>query len=337
MTCPANSCDLGFRILGPTTGVRRLVVAGKAWDAYLACDVKAEVDREAYLSAFEFDRDFQAHLETYDSTRDFNGVCWSHYLWFDIDREGDLELALRDTAKLVLGITEELAIAESEDLLIFFSGFKGFHVGVPTALWQPEPSVTFHRVARAFAEHVAQIVGIAIDVGVYDKVRAFRAPNSRHPKTGLHKIILPSEFWRMSTDAIVKLAANPIPTECESTTRTSPAAAQLWDKCRQSVDQQTQAKLLRSTAGPPRALNRATLDFIRDGAAEGDRHRLLFSAAANLAEFSCPLALAHALLTEAALDSGLAPKEVQRQIECGLSAATALASTLKPEGGNHAS
>lgn len=50
----------------------------------------------------------------------------------------------------------------------------------------------------------------------------------------------------------------------------------------------------------------------------GDRHRLLFSAAANLAEFGCPPALAHELLTESALDSGLPPKEVRRQIDCGL-------------------
>jgi hypothetical protein len=45
----------------------------------------------------------------------------------------------------------------------------------------------------------------------------------------------------------------------------------------------------------------------------------VFSAAANLAEFGCPPALAHALLTESALDSGLAPNDVRRQIECGMS------------------
>ena len=65
-------------------------------------------------------------------------------------------------------------------------------------------------------------------------------------------------------------------------------------------------------------LNRLTLNFIRDGAAEGDRHRLLFSAAANLGEFGCPPPLARALLTEPALDCGLPPSEVRRQIDCGL-------------------
>ena len=45
----------------------------------------------------------------------------------------------------------------------------------------------------------------------------------------------------------------------------------------------------------------------------------MFSAAANLAEFGCPVELAHELLTEAALDSGLSPSETRRQIDCGLS------------------
>jgi hypothetical protein len=67
-------------------------------------------------------------------------------------------------------------------------------------------------------------------------------------------------------------------------------------------------------------LNRSTLEIIRDGStlATGDRHRLILSAAANLGEFGCPDELALALLMEPGLDSGLPPKEVRRQIECGL-------------------
>jgi hypothetical protein len=99
-----------------------------------------------------------------------------------------------------------------------------------------------------------------------------------------------------------------------------PQAAADWQAALQAVEREAEAEAARRAAvanGVP-GLNRATLDFIRDGADRGDRHRLLFSAAANLAEFSCPPALAHALLTEAALDSGLPPSEVRRQIECGL-------------------
>jgi hypothetical protein len=97
-------------------------------------------------------------------------------------------------------------------------------------------------------------------------------------------------------------------------------AAADWQAAMTAVRQQSEAKIQRCAAvanGMP-MLNRQTLEFIRDGADIGDRHRLLFSAAANLAEFGCPPDLAHALLTEVALDSGLPPSDVRRQIECGL-------------------
>jgi hypothetical protein len=55
-----------------------------------------------------------------------------------------------------------------------------------------------------------------------------------------------------------------------------------------------------------------------DGADVGDRHRLLFSAAANLAEFPTRDDLIHALLTKVGRDMGLTPPDVARQIACGI-------------------
>jgi hypothetical protein len=58
------------------------------------------------------------------------------------------------------------------------------------------------------------------------------------------------------------------------------------------------------------------LEVGRPGAAPGERQTRLYSAAANLREEGAPLRLAEALLTEAALDAGLAPGEVARTIRC---------------------
>ena len=60
------------------------------------------------------------------------------------------------------------------------------------------------------------------------------------------------------------------------------------------------------------------MSIIREGAEQGDRHRLLFSAAANLAEFGSLDDLIVALLTPVGLDTGLQAREVARQIECGI-------------------
>jgi hypothetical protein len=64
-------------------------------------------------------------------------------------------------------------------------------------------------------------------------------------------------------------------------------------------------------------LNRGTIDFIRDGAPEGERASRLFSASANLAELGSPLSLVLELLSRPALDCGLPPAEVERNIRNG--------------------
>jgi hypothetical protein len=318
-------CPFGFRILGPATGERRLVEAGPAFAAYAGCDERAEVKREAYFSAFQYGSDFRQHLHEFGSVKGFDGECWARWVWFDVDRT-DLNAALDDARRLASYIVERYHLDDTV-LLAFFSGSKGFHLGIPTSLWEPEPSTTFHRIARSFAECIAQNAGVAIDDGVYDKVRLFRAPNSRHPKTGWHKRWLSLEQLRgLSFDDIVRLAEAPAAFDIPDSPGRNDHAAADWSAAWSAVHRKAEVMADRRAVGTP-TLNRSTVDFILKGAEVGDRHRLLFSAAANLAEFGCPPALAHALLTEAGLNSGLPPSEVKRQINCGLEGGVALSSS----------
>jgi hypothetical protein len=316
-----TTCPYGYWIVGETRGQRRLVDAAAAFAGYAACDERVEVGREAYLSAFTFSEEFRLHLQWNGSTKGYDGPCHAPWLWLDIDRP-DLGQALTDARRLAAGILARYSTLDEGDLLVFFSGSKGFHVGLPTVAWSPEPSADFNRIARRFAERLAAGRGVAIDGGVYDKVRAFRAPNSRHPKTGLHKRrVAYDELLGLPLDRIRELAQQPEPFDLRSAPAASPAAVADWVEAGRQVRQEHEARSQkRRDGGAAQCLNRLTMDFIREGAAEGDRHRLLYSAAANLAEFGCPPSLAHALLTDAALDSGLPPGEVYRQIECGLRA-----------------
>ncbi len=311
---------LGFRVMGNVEGTRRLVDAGAALAAHAAADPKAEVEKESYLSAFWFADDFREHLEATSSSKGYDGVCWSPWLWWDIDRKDDLDRALQDARALASRLLDRYSDLDADDLLLFFSGAKGFHVGLPT-FWAPAPSVTFHRTARLFAEALAANAGVSIDSGVYDKVRLFRAPNSKHPRTGLHKRRLSlDELLHLSADHIRQLASEPAPFDLPTVNVSCDRAAADWQEAEAAVAKEAEVKATRRQSvnnGEP-TLNRTTLDFIRDGAEQNNRHRLLFSAAANLAEFRCPPALAHALLTAAALDSGLTPADTRRQIECGL-------------------
>ena len=82
-------------------------------------------------------------------------------------------------------------------------------------------------------------------------------------------------------------------------------------------------------------MNRSTLAFIREGAGTGDRHRLLFSAAANLAEFGCTPALAVALLEESRARLGACRRKTfAGGIECGLAAAAWPSAPTHQDAGN---
>jgi hypothetical protein len=114
------------------------------------------------------------------------------------------------------------------------------------------------------------------------------------------------------------MAATPEPFDVPTAPATNITAVDDWAAAADAVSADDAAIADRRATMTGATLNRRTLDFIRDGATAGDRHRLLFSAAANLAEFGASFDLVKALLSEPALDSGLCPADVNRQIRCGI-------------------
>ena len=324
-----NAFPWGFRIVGPTMGARRRVNAAAAFRGYAALDQRAEVNSESYLSAFTFGAEFKELLDATGSCRGFTGACWSPWIWFDLDAADDVNRALHDAGRLATGLVERYQL-EERGLLLFCSGAKGFHLGLPTSLFPADPSPTFSLTARRFAEAHAARFGIEIDVSIYDRLRAFRAPNSRHPKSGLYKRRLTfDQLAHLPLDRILELAKEPAAFELPMRPDRNERATSDWQEALDVVRTHAEVNLQRlAVANGMPTLNCSTLTFICEGAEEGDRHRLLFSAAANLAEFECPPVLAHALLTQSALDSGLPPREVRRQIDCGLANRATSASPL---------
>jgi hypothetical protein len=325
-----------FRISGQCHGPRRRVDAAAASRAYCQCDPRAAVNSEGYLGLFQYADDFAVLLAETGSPAGFAGSTWAPHLYFDIDRDkasGGLARALDDTRRLIDTLDERYGVPR-DVVVSYFSGSKGFHVGVPTALWQPTATTDFHAVARELAETVATQAGVAIDVGVYDRVRAFRAPNSRHPRTGLHKRYVPVEILdAITVNGVLDIAWAPEPFDPPSGDGVDSIdfLVAAWDTAARAVAERAAAaeRRHREIAGGLRAatLNPATRQFLARDVVQGDRHRLLYSAARNLADLGCPLPAVRALLTETALDLGLPGKAVARQIECGHAAAHPAADT----------
>jgi hypothetical protein len=311
----------GFRVEGGCDSLRKLTLASVAFAGYCTCALDAKIEQEGYLSAFTFPKEFRRHLAATGTTKGYRGRCASPWLWFDFDREDDLDAAVADARRLVGYALDRYRAIDADDVLVFWSGGKGLHVGIP--LGEMPPSLDFARVARRVASDLATEVGATIDMGIYDAVRLFRAPNSRHLKTGLHKRrLLLDELLHLSASRLAELAREPLAFDPPAVKAIDPTLAGDWATAAQIVGKESAAKAERQAAvaaGEGR-LTRRTLATLRgEDLSVGDRHRLFFSAAANLAELGCPAALAIELLTDAGLDAGLSPSDVRRQIECGLS------------------
>jgi hypothetical protein len=134
----------GFRVIGGVWDPRRPVDWRAAFDAYCACDDRAQIDRQAYLSHFWFGPDFDEYLARTGSEKRFTGPCCCDWLHWDIDRGDDLQGALNDARRLVASVLDRYQHLDDDALLIFLSGRKGFHIGVPASLWGPTPSLRFN-------------------------------------------------------------------------------------------------------------------------------------------------------------------------------------------------
>jgi hypothetical protein len=281
----------------------------------------ADLGREGFLTAFQFGPEMRAHLaESGGSERDFSGPTFAPFVWWDVDRD-DPQEALRDARRLAGAILARYPALDDDELLLFLSGSKGYHLGFPTSLMGATGGPDFHAQSRAFALALAALAEVGVDESIYSRTRLFRAPNSTHPRTRLRKRrLVVEELQGLTVEGIRRLAVEPLPFDPPDPPALDAVAAADWARAVEAAQAEGKAKgearQALQTNGP--RLTRSTLEYLRDGAGTGDRHRLLYSAAANMGEFGSVEALAFALLEPVGLDTGLPPREVRRQIECGL-------------------
>ncbi len=328
--------NVGAYVLGAPTSPRALVWHSDLLTAYAdGAMLESDAAGEAYLSHFAFGAEMPAHYAANrQSVAGFVGPCRCHWLVLDIDR-ANLTESLADARRLVTALYQRYPETVG-DVPVYFSGNKGFHVLVELA-HNPPPAVGFQRTARTFAELLAARAEVRIDTSVYDIAHIIRLPNTRHPRTGLFKRFIASEaLFQFTMPRILEHAKHPAGDGIPAA-RSCPAnLVEDWHEAEAATTRAAEARaVVRGSADactPDVRAPRYFLDLLRFGVDEGERHRTLFRCAAWLTEQGAPPSLAAALLTEPGRDVGLTPKDVDRQIACGIEHARRQ-HTEQPEGG----
>ncbi|HXV27979.1 MAG TPA: primase C-terminal domain-containing protein [bacterium] len=209
-----------------------------------------------YATFFFYSDEILTYLSTHaqesgPSVSGYPGKVCAPYFPLDIDHP-DLNVA-RETVRFFLKLFLEKWEINPDGLLVYFSGSKGFHLMLDTRLFgRIVPSKTLPFLFAAMRRHLAQSLPEScretVDLGIKDRVRLLRLPNTLHEKSGLYKVILThAEAQALSPDDIRSLAKAVRPLTVTDPTglisgadiRENPAAAKFFRRIRRQVRQFT--------------------------------------------------------------------------------------------------
>lgn len=244
----------------------------------------------SFVTVYRFPEAYVEHCRRFRSVSGYAGPCWADYLPIDIDRQNDLDDALRAARAVAFALHSHFEL-EPDQIRYFFSGAKGFHLLVPVPLMgnvQPSPHLptAFRRMARSIAE----MAGEQIDLKVYDVNRLFRLPNTQHPATRLWKVELTwDEFSRLDIEAIRQLARRPRDLKWQPHhLEPVDALAEFASKHLYEAEQDAKRPALSRLPSSGEGLASRIADVLSPYWTEGNRHTLALAFAGYAAKRSLP-------------------------------------------------
>lgn len=200
-----------------------------------------------------------ATVQRYANEGKVEGEDFTAPLYFDLDYADDPTVAQQEAKKVVDFFMKELDVQE-QDIKVYFSGSKGFHIIIDEKALGVAPRNDLQKVYKHIAGYIKYRLGDevteqnengkpvtvthplkSVDLVVYTVKRMLRLPYSRHQKTGLYKIeISVNELGVLSLDEIkarAKVGNRPLKTEEEKTTRKRPKVGAFYaDKVKEYED-----------------------------------------------------------------------------------------------------
>lgn len=174
-----------YRVCEGITDKGKLIPEGSDFGKY--------VEGEAYVSAYKYN---DKHKEIFEKTGTIAGITdvVGDDLYFDLD-SSDLEKARKDTIEVVNRLTKKGL--SDENIKVYFSGRKGFHVSVKTD--KNYTPVQFKNLALKIAGDLD-----TFDSVIYNPSRVIRMEGALHSKSNLRKTLLTLQELNESTIKEIK-------------------------------------------------------------------------------------------------------------------------------------
>ncbi len=154
-------------------------------------------------------------VDSSPSIAGYEGKVWAPFCAIDLDHP-DFGATV-EAARLLVSLFMNRWGADPNSVQTYFSGSKGFHLMIDTRLFgRILPSKSLPLIFDAMRRHLAQELPVGlrdtVDLGIKDRVRLLRLPNTVHEKSGLYKVIIsPEELALSNPEKIRGLAAKPRP------------------------------------------------------------------------------------------------------------------------------
>jgi hypothetical protein len=244
-----------------------------------------------FPEAFRAHAEHNAQQEGNQSVKGYRGVAKADFVPLDYDDEEDPGRALEDVRRSVR-VWEVKHNLPPKAIRIHFSGGKGFHLELPEQLFGHfQVSKDIAQKLKAVAIKLREDAG-SLDTDIYDPVRLWRTPNTRHSRTRLFKIpISIEEVFTLTLEDIRELAKQPRPDFIHpDPDEYGPVSAlvELW-KAIEDGD-----------IGDGEHRERLDVAEVLKGVPKGERDQKLFRLASKMRGADVPYAFARKLTLEAA-------------------------------------
>lgn len=133
---------------------------------------------------------------------DWASVCYRGPLYFDFDAEGDLELVINQVGVFMAKVQEEWGF-DLNQLRLYASGGKGFHIEIPMECFIPKMSTNGYKwLPYVYREMAQRVIVDTLDLNIYTgkRGRQWRTLNVQR-ENGNYKVQMnPADIFRMDPD-----------------------------------------------------------------------------------------------------------------------------------------